>query len=63
MPDNYFFDARTAIEDRVYASKESASLRLSEERVVRQFYSTYSRSGLGPSSVFLCQPASCPLSI
>ena len=37
MPNNYFFDARTAIEDRVFASKESASLRLSEERVVRQF--------------------------
>lgn len=37
-PDNYFFDARTAIEDRVFASKESASLRLSEERIVRQFY-------------------------
>jgi phosphoglycerol transferase MdoB-like AlkP superfamily enzyme len=37
-PDNYFFDARTAIDDRVYASKESGSLRLSEERIVRQFY-------------------------
>ena len=36
-PNNYFFDARTAIDDRVYASKESASLRLSEDRIVRQF--------------------------
>ncbi|MFC1630583.1 sulfatase-like hydrolase/transferase [Pseudomonadota bacterium] len=38
MPNNYFFDARSALEDRVYASTESASLRLSEERIVRQFY-------------------------
>ena len=37
MPNNYFFDARSALEDRVYASTESASLRLSEERIVRQF--------------------------
>jgi phosphoglycerol transferase MdoB-like AlkP superfamily enzyme len=36
-PDNYFFDARTGINDRVYASKESGSLRLSEERIVQQF--------------------------
>ena len=35
--DNYFFDARSALDDRVYASTESASLRLSEERIVRQF--------------------------
>jgi phosphoglycerol transferase MdoB-like AlkP superfamily enzyme len=34
---NYYFDARTAIEDRVYPSKDSGSLRLSEERVVEQF--------------------------
>ncbi|MDT8426767.1 MAG: sulfatase-like hydrolase/transferase [Methyloprofundus sp.] len=33
----YYFDARTAIEDRTYVSKSSGSLRLSEERVVRQF--------------------------
>jgi len=33
----YYFDARVAIEDRVYHSKESGSLRLSEERVVEQF--------------------------
>lgn len=33
----YYFDARTAIEDRVYPSKDSGSLRLSEERVVAQF--------------------------
>jgi len=32
-----YFDARTAIDDRVYVSKESGSLRLSEERVVKQF--------------------------
>ncbi|WP_051906674.1 LTA synthase family protein [Methylomarinum vadi] len=35
---NYYFDARTAIEDRVYPSKDSGSLRLSEERVVEQFH-------------------------
>lgn len=33
----YYFDARTAIDDRVFVSKESGSLRLSEERVVEQF--------------------------
>jgi len=33
----YYFDARTAIEDRTYVSKSSGSLRLSEERVVEQF--------------------------
>ena len=32
-----YFDARTAIEDRTYVSKNSGSLRLSEERVVKQF--------------------------
>ena len=35
--DVYYFDARTAIEDRTYVSKSSGSLRLSEERVVKQF--------------------------
>ena len=34
---NYYFDARTAINDRVYGSKSSGSLRLSEERVIKQF--------------------------
>ncbi|WP_431065192.1 sulfatase-like hydrolase/transferase [Methylotuvimicrobium sp.] len=34
---NYYFDARTAIDDRVFPSKDSGSLRLSEERVVEQF--------------------------
>ena len=32
-----YFDARTALDDRVFPSKEQGSLRLSEERVVRQF--------------------------
>ena len=32
-----YFDARTAIEDRVFPSTESGSLRLSEARVVKQF--------------------------
>lgn len=33
-----YFDARTAIEDRTYVSKDSGSLRLAEERVVEQFH-------------------------
>ena len=36
-PNRYLFDARSALEDRVYASKDSGSLRLSEERIVHQF--------------------------
>jgi arylsulfatase A-like enzyme len=32
-----YFDARTAIDDRVFPSKEQGSLRLSEDRVVEQF--------------------------
>ena len=32
-----YFDARTAINDRVFPSKEQGSLRLSEERIVEQF--------------------------
>ncbi len=35
----YYFDARTAIDDRVFPSKEQGSLRLSEERVIEQFQS------------------------
>ena len=34
---NYLFDARTAIDDRVFSSKAPASLRLSEERVITGF--------------------------
>jgi len=34
---NFYFDARTALDDRVFPSKEQGSLRLSEERVVEQF--------------------------
>ncbi|MGZ8164824.1 MAG: sulfatase-like hydrolase/transferase [Methylobacter sp.] len=33
----YYFDARTAINDRVFPSTEQGSLRLSEERVIEQF--------------------------
>jgi len=33
---HYFFDALSALEDRVYASKNPGSLRLSEKRVVQQ---------------------------
>ncbi len=36
-PGNYLFDARSALKDRVFASKEPGSLRLSEDRVVQQF--------------------------
>lgn len=34
-----YFDARTALDDRVFPSTEQGSLRLSEERVVQQFQS------------------------
>ena len=34
-----YFDARTAINDRVFPSKEAASLRLSEARIVEEFQS------------------------
>jgi len=37
----YYFDARTAIDDRVFPSTESGSLRLSEERVVQQFQTRF----------------------
>ncbi len=36
-PGRYLFDARSALDDRVFPSKSSGSLRLSEERIVRQF--------------------------
>lgn len=36
-PQNYYFDARSALEDRVFPSKEPGSLRLSEDRILRQF--------------------------
>ena len=36
-PGHYYFDARMAIEDRVFPSKDPGSLRLSEARVVRAF--------------------------
>jgi len=36
-PGHYYFDARVAIEDRVFPSREAGSLRLSESRVVRAF--------------------------
>lgn len=35
-PGNYYFDAKTAINDRVYPAKTLGSLRLSEDRVVQQ---------------------------
>ena len=34
----YLFDARSALDDRVYSSKAPGSLRLSEKRVVQQFF-------------------------
>jgi Sulfatase len=37
-PGSYLFDARSALTDRVYASKAPGSLRLSEDRIVRQFH-------------------------
>ena len=37
QPGISYFDARTSIDDRVFSSKESGSLRLSESRIVEQF--------------------------
>jgi phosphoglycerol transferase MdoB-like AlkP superfamily enzyme len=37
----YYFDARTALSDRVFPSTEQGSLRLSEERVVEQFQTRF----------------------
>jgi hypothetical protein len=39
-----FFDARIAIDDRVFPSKEEGSLRLSEERIVEQFQTRVNQS-------------------
>lgn len=36
-PGNYLFDARSALDDRVFPSKAPGSVRLSEDRIVRQF--------------------------
>jgi phosphoglycerol transferase MdoB-like AlkP superfamily enzyme len=49
-----YFDARTAIEDRVFPSKDSGSLRLSEERVVEQFQKRFSELDLKtPQFIYL----------
>jgi phosphoglycerol transferase MdoB-like AlkP superfamily enzyme len=49
-----YFDARTAIEDRVFPSKDSGSLRLSEERVVKQFQKRFSELDLNtPQFIYL----------
>ncbi|MCB1879108.1 MAG: sulfatase-like hydrolase/transferase [Gammaproteobacteria bacterium] len=42
-PGRYLFDARSALQDRVYPSKDSGSLRLSEERVLQEFKSHTSK--------------------
>ena len=42
----YYFDARTAIKDRVFPSKDPGSLRLSEERVVAQFQQRFNELDL-----------------
>jgi|GEM_PF-283668 len=41
-PEHYYFDAKTAIQDRVYPSTTLGSLRLSEDRVVRQVAQRFS---------------------
>lgn len=40
-PGHYYFDAQTAIDDRVYPAKTLGSLRLSEDRVVQQVASRF----------------------
>ncbi|MCT6699254.1 LTA synthase family protein [Rheinheimera sp. 4Y26] len=42
QPGHYYFDAKTAIEDRVYPSTTLGSLRLSEDRVVQQVAQRFS---------------------
>lgn len=50
----YYFDARTAINDRVFSSKDSGSLRLSEERVVEQFQKRFQELDLtNPQFIYL----------
>ncbi|PKM10607.1 MAG: hypothetical protein CVV13_12525 [Gammaproteobacteria bacterium HGW-Gammaproteobacteria-3] len=50
----YYFDARVAIADRVFPSKDAGSLRLSEERVVEQFQQRFSELDLQtPQFIYL----------
>lgn len=50
----YYFDARTAIKDRVFPSKDPGSLRLSEERVVAQFQERFGELDLNtPQFIYL----------
>lgn len=52
--DVYYFDARTAINDRVFPSKDPGSLRLSEERVVAQFQKRFNELDLKkPQFIYL----------
>lgn len=51
---SYYFDARVAIEDRLFRSKEAGSLRLSEERVVDEFLANVDRLDLNePQFIYL----------
>jgi len=57
-----YFDARTALDDRVFPSKEQGSLRLSEERIVRDFKHELIRQiSLGHS--FLLELSGCSFSL
>ncbi|MCP4126197.1 MAG: sulfatase-like hydrolase/transferase [Gammaproteobacteria bacterium] len=49
---HYLFDARSALEDRVYASKDPASIRLSEDRIVQQFNARASKVDWGKPQFF-----------
>jgi phosphoglycerol transferase MdoB-like AlkP superfamily enzyme len=47
-----YFDARTALDDRVFPSKEQGSLRLSEERVVKQFQTRINQADFSKPQFF-----------
>ncbi len=47
-----YFDARTAIDDRVFSSKEPGSLRLSEARIFEQFNTRINQVDLTQSQFF-----------
>lgn len=51
-PENYYFDARTAIDDRVFPNTDSGSLRLSEERIIQQFQERFKQTDFTRSQFF-----------
>ena len=54
-----YFDARTAIDDRVFPSKEPGSLRLSEARVVKQFQTRVAQVDFSKPQFFYINLQAC----